>query len=70
MRDFNLDYRKRFDVEYRLKDFFTSFEDILGGRNLVQTVKFPTLSRVVLYVLKVSNLEHIYCSDPCIVDNI
>ena len=40
--DFNLDYRRRFDVEYRLSGLFKSFDDILGDKNLIQKIEFTT----------------------------
>ena len=68
--DFNIDYRKRYDVEYRLRDLFGCFDEILGGLNLVQMIDFPTWSRVVLNVYRESILDHVYCTDPELIENI
>jgi exonuclease III len=62
--DFNVDYSKRFNVEYRLRDLFNCFDEILGDKNLVQMVNFPTWSRIVLNVYKDSILDHVYITDP------
>jgi hypothetical protein len=61
--DFNIDYRRRYDVEYRLRDLFGSFDEILGGINLVQMIDFTTWSRMVLNVYRESILDHVYCTD-------
>ena len=45
--DFNLDYNKVTNDNYALKHSFTDFEKELGALDLIQLVKFPTLSRLV-----------------------
>ena len=40
MGDFNIDYSKKYDVEYRLRDLFNSFDEILGDHNLFRTRLF------------------------------
>ena len=68
--DFNIDYRRRYDVEYRLRDLFGSFDEILGEFNLVQMIDFTTWSRIVLNVYRESILDHVYCTDPELIENI
>jgi hypothetical protein len=68
--DFNIDYKKRFDVDYRLRDLYNCMEEKLGNKNLVQLVKGPTWSRVVLNVYKESTLDHVYSTTPNLVENI
>ena len=42
--DLNLDYKKRYDVNYQRRSLFDLFEDKLGGLNLIQLVKFVILN--------------------------
>jgi hypothetical protein len=68
--DFNIDYKRRFDVDYRLRDIFNCMEEKLGDKNLVELVKGPRWSHVVLNVFKESILDHVYCTTPNLVENI
>jgi endonuclease/exonuclease/phosphatase family metal-dependent hydrolase len=67
--DFNMDYSKRFDVGYRLRDLFGSFDELLGDVGLMQLVNFPTWSRVVQNTYRDSIPDHVYCSNPFMIDN-
>ena len=67
--DFNIDYSKRFDAEYRLRGLFGSFDEFLGDVGLIQMVNFPTWSRVVQNTYRDSILDHVYCLDPCMIEN-
>ena len=63
MGDFNLDYNKRFDVNYQRENLFELFENKLGDLNLLQLVNFDTWSRLVGVVLRSSLLDHIYVNN-------
>ena len=39
MGDFNIDYRRRFDINYTNHELFNDFDDILGDFDLQQLVK-------------------------------
>ena len=45
--DFNLDFRKRHDLNYQRKDYFELFEEKLGEFHLMQLVKVDTWSHLV-----------------------
>ena len=47
--DLNLDYNKRFDVNYRRGSLFDLFQNKLGELNLLQLVNFNTWSRMVVF---------------------
>jgi hypothetical protein len=68
--DFNIYYSKQFDVEYCLKDLFLSFDELLSDIGLIQLVNFPTWARVVENTYRDSILDHVYCSNPCMIDNL
>ena len=63
MGDFNLDYNKRFDVNYQRENLFELFENKLGDLNLLQLVNFDTWSHLVGLVLRSSLLDHIYVNN-------
>ena len=46
MENFNLDHKKRFDVNYAQAGHYELFEEKLSDLNLVQMDTFPTWSRV------------------------
>ena len=68
--DFNLDYRKKNDVNYCNAQLFSIFDDRLEDLNLVQLVKFDTWSRTVELVVRSSILDHIYVNDIDLVKNV
>ena len=68
--DLNLDYNKRFDVNYSREGFFEMFDAILGELNLLQLVKFDTWSRLVGLVLRSSLLDHIYVNNVNLIRDI
>ena len=70
MGDLNLDYNKRFDVNYQRENLFGLFENKLGELNLLQLVNFDTWSRLVGLTLRSSLLDHIYVSSVDLVSNI
>ena len=47
MGDFNLNRKKRFDVNYASAGLYELFEEKLSDLNLVQLVTFSTCTRVV-----------------------
>ena len=61
--DLNLDYNKKFNVNYQRKNYFELFDELLGTLNLIQLVNFETWSRMVGLVLRSSNLDHIYVNN-------
>jgi hypothetical protein len=40
MGDFNIDHRRKYDIEYHLIDLLNSFDEILGNQRLVQKYNF------------------------------
>ena len=62
--DFNLDYSKRFDINYSYKNYFTAFEMITSEHGLLQLINFPTWHRTINNVICTSILDHIYVKDP------
>ena len=68
--DLNLDYNKRFDVNYTRESLFELFDSKLGELNLLQLVKFDTWSRQVGLVLRSSLLDHVYVNNVGLIKNI
>ena len=68
--DFNLDYLKKYDVNYARKNMFEDFENEMSDFNLVQLVKFTTWSRMIGTDLRSSILDHIYVMDPTVISNL
>ena len=68
--DFNLDYRKKFDVDYAHKNLFSDFDEELSSSNLVQMIDFETWSRLIGNELKASILDHVYIRDPTLIKDI
>ena len=67
--DFNLDYKKQFDVNYGHKLLFDDFDTYMSEFNLIQLIDFNTWSRMIGNIYKSSILDHIYTTDPtCITD--
>ena len=68
--DLNLDYNKRFDVQYSHKHYFKILEELIDEKNLIQIVNFDTWSRNINNIQKSSLLDHIYLSNPTKVNNL
>ena len=68
--DFNLDFRKKDDVNYSNADLFNIWDSRFDGLGLLQLVKFSTWSRMVGMTLRSSILDHIYVNDVTLVTNI
>ena len=68
--DFNLDENKRHLVDYNQKQLFQDLEELIGHHQYVQHVKEPTWERVIQGNVKNSILDHIYCTDSTIVDDV
>ena len=62
--DFNIDYKRKFDVTYASKHLFTDFESTLAHLGFYQHVSFPTWSRTVNGSIKESILDHVYSNTP------
>ena len=62
--DFNIDFRKRYMVDYVNRYLIEDFDDALSNFGLEQLVNFVTWSRLVNNVLKSSILDHIYRQSP------
>ena len=58
--DFNIDFKKRYMVDYVNRYLFVDFDDALANFGMEQLVNFVTWSRLVNSVLKSSILDHIY----------
>ena len=70
MGDFNIDFKKKFDVNYQRKDYFELFDSHLGELHLMQLVPFDTWSRMVGQVLKSSLLDHICVDNVKLIKNV
>jgi hypothetical protein len=68
--DFNIDYNKKFDVNYVHKNLFADFDETLSNFGLAQLINFPTWSRLVENTLKSSILDHLYSTDCTQISNI
>ena len=68
--DHNIDYNKRFDVNYQRESLFELFEEKLGELDLIQLVKFDTWSRLVGLGLRSSLLDHIYVNNVDLIKNV
>ena len=68
--DLNLDYAKKFNVNYQRETLFELFDTKLGALNLIQIVNFDTWSRMVGPVLRSSILDHIYVTDNNYLSNV
>ena len=62
--DFNLDHRKRFDINYSHKNYYSILNPIIQNNNLSQIVNFDTWSRVINNVKHSSVIDHIYVNVP------
>ena len=68
--DFNLDYKKKYDVNYCNANLFEIFDGRLEDLNLIQLVKFDTWSRIVGLECRSSVLDHIYVNCVSLVQNV
>ena len=68
--DFNLDHKKRFDITYSHKHYFTTLNNILHTSNLTQVVNFDTWSRFINNVKHSSIIDHIYVKNPVAISNL
>ena len=68
--DFNLDHKKRYDINYSHKHYFTILNNLLQTSNLIQIVNFDTWSRFINNVKHSSVLDHIYVKYPQNITNL
>ena len=66
--DFNLDYRKRFDINYSHKNYYLALNESL--QDFMQIITFPTWSRTVNNVNRESIIDHVYIQDPTSIFNL
>ncbi len=81
--DFNLDWNMKGKRDYAFGNYYADMDEAISGLNLIQMVDFPTWSRTINNVVKLSTLDHIYsnkitdissieqidplCGDHCVV---
>ena len=58
--DFNLDHKKRFDINYSHKNYFIILNQMITDHHLSQIVNFNTGSRVINNIHHSSLIDHIY----------
>ena len=63
MGDFNIDFNKRYAVDYVHRCLFDDFDVALSNFGLEQLIDFVTWSRLVNNVYKSSLLDHVYSTD-------
>ena len=68
--DFNLDFNKKYDVQYSHKHYFNILDVLINEKNLMQIVNFDTWSRNINNTIKTSLLDHVYISNPTKVSNL
>jgi len=68
--DFNIDENKRHLADYNQRLLFQDLEEVIGHHQYTQHVKEATWERTIQEQVKNSILDHIYCTDSTIVDNI
>ena len=68
--DFNIDKNKRHLADYNQRLLFQDLEEVIGHHQYTQHVKEATWERTIQEQVKNSILDHIYCTDSTIVDNI
>ena len=68
--DFNLDFRSKNLITYRLKNYFDALDTLTDHFNLSQIIVTPTWQRIVNGQLKESVLDHVYLKNPVIATNI
>ena len=68
--DFNIDENKRHLADYNQRLLFQDLEELIGHHQYTQHVREATWERTIQEQVKNSILDHIYCTDSTIVDNI
>ena len=70
MGDFNINFNKRYAVDYVHRCLFDDFDVALSNFGLEQLIDFVTWSRLVNNVYKSSLLDHMYSTDCSSISNI
>jgi hypothetical protein len=68
--DFNLDWSKKNLLSYQFKSYLEMFDEVIGDHGLTQLVEFPTWSRIVNGTERSSILDHVYVTNPTIINDI
>ena len=68
--DFNIDYNKTTQQNFSLSNLYDRYEDIFIEKTLVQMIKTPTWQRQSKNILKESILDHVYCNNINLCENI
>jgi endonuclease/exonuclease/phosphatase family metal-dependent hydrolase len=68
--DFNIYENKRHQADYNQRLLFQDLEELIGHHQYTQHVKEAMWERTIQEQVKNSILDHIYCTDSTIVDNI
>ena len=70
MGDFNLNYAKKFDMNYSHKNYFTKLNESFDSKDLIQIVNFDTWSRQINGTHHSSILDHVYVKNPININNL
>ena len=70
MGDFNLDFRKRYNINYSHKRYFENLNEAFEPHNLFQIINFNTWSRVIKNMPTSSIIDHVYLKNPTSVSNL
>ena len=68
--DFNLNHKKRYDVNYSHKNYFTKLNEAFESLDLIQLVNFDTWSRFINNIRHSSIIDHIYVKNPIAITNL
>ena len=68
--DLNLEHKKRYDINYSHKHYFTILNNVVHNSNLTQIVNFDTWSRFINNVKHSSIIDHVYVQHPECVSNL
>jgi hypothetical protein len=68
--DFNLDENKRHLADYNQRLLFQDLEELFGHHHYIQHIREAMWERVIQEHVKNSVLDHIYCTDSTIINNI
>ena len=68
--DFNLDYRKIYNPNYPFKKLFEFQNEIFDPLGLIQLINFDTWTRTINGIKRSSILDHIYTTNPLLINNI
>jgi endonuclease/exonuclease/phosphatase family metal-dependent hydrolase len=68
--DFNLDWSKKGLPSYQFRGYFEDMDNSLHECTLTQVANFPTWSRIVNNIERKSTIDHIYCTNPLMIENI